>query len=310
MKKIINYLFDFLKSQKPIYILLIIAMVSISIFVEYKYHLEQNYISIHDGKIKQIPIYILFYGFPFLGAYFLYGIFYQKMDIFLSARFWILSFLALFIYAFRCYFHLYESWAYKYPSPQFQIYCLYLIKQIGQGVLLFFPTFLLWFIMERKNQPPFGFKVKGVELKPYFFILALMIPIIAMAATQDSFTQFYPLVSHIPNLQSNTFLGKIQIALYEFFYGFDFFANEFFFRGFLILAFARIVGNAAILPMACWYVFIHFGKPLGETISSFFGGLILGLIAYETKSIYGGVIVHIGIAFLMDIFGTIAKFLK
>lgn len=310
MKKIVNYLLDFLKTLKPIYLLVLMTIMSLCVFVEYKFHIEQSYISIHDGKIVQIPLYMLFYGFPFFLAYLLYGLFYNKMDIFLLQRFWILSLLALLVYSFRCYFHVYESLAYKYPSPQFQLYCLYLIKQIGQGLLLFVPTFFIWFFMEKKHQQLFGFRHKGVDLKPYFLILILMIPIIGLAATQDSFTNFYPLVSHIPNIQSNTLLGKIQIIVYEFFYAFDFFSNEFFFRGFLILAFARIVGKAAILPMTCWYVFIHFGKPVGETISSFFGGLILGLIAYETRSIYGGAIVHIGIAFMMDIFGTIAKLLK
>jgi membrane protease YdiL (CAAX protease family) len=63
------------------------------------------------------------------------------------------------------------------------------------------------------------------------------------------------------------------------------------------------MGKGAILTMAAMYVFIHFGKPVGETISSFFGGMILGIIAYETNSIFGGIIVHCGIAYMMEIGG-------
>jgi hypothetical protein len=59
--------------------------------------------------------------------------------------------------------------------------------------------------------------------------------------------------------------------------------------------------------MATMYVFIHFGKPLGETISSFFGGIILGVIAYETKSIIGGIIIHVGIAWLMELGGFLGN---
>ncbi|MBK8951734.1 MAG: hypothetical protein IPM85_04820 [Chitinophagaceae bacterium] len=65
--------------------------------------------------------------------------------------------------------------------------------------------------------------------------------------------------------------------VYELSYGSDFFTIELFFRGFLVLAFAKWAGKDAILPMACFYCTIHFGKPMAECISSFFGGLILEL---------------------------------
>ena len=90
---------------------------------------------------------------------------------------------------------------------------------------------------------------------------------------------------------------------YESVYSLDYVVTEFFFRGFLIIPFARIVGPKAILPMCAFYVSIHFDKPLGECISSFFGGLMLGILAYRTKSVYGGVIVHLGIALGMELVG-------
>jgi hypothetical protein len=42
---------------------------------------------------------------------------------------------------------------------------------------------------------------------------------------------------------------------------------------------------------------------MGEAISSFFGGLLLGIISYNTKSIQGGFILHVGIAAMMEIAG-------
>jgi membrane protease YdiL (CAAX protease family) len=98
--------------------------------------------------------------------------------------------------------------------------------------------------------------------------------------------------------------------LYEFVYGIDFVFIEFFFRGFLILALARIAGPGVILPMASFYVFIHFGKPMGETISSFFGGTLLGIIAYYSRSIAGGIIVHMGIAWMMEAGALLSKIYK
>ncbi len=75
-----------------------------------------------------------------------------------------------------------------------------------------------------------------------------------------------------------------------------FFTIELFFRGFIILAFIKYGGKNVILPMAVFYCTIHFGKPVAECISSYFGGLILGAIVYNTKSIWGGLIIHLGIA--------------
>jgi membrane protease YdiL (CAAX protease family) len=95
--------------------------------------------------------------------------------------------------------------------------------------------------------------------------------------------------------------------LYELSYGSDFVSVELFFRGFLILAFIKVAGKDAILPMACFYCTIHFGKPLGECISSYFGGMILGIVVYNTRSIIGGLIVHLGIAWLMEIGGYIGN---
>ena len=52
--------------------------------------------------------------------------------------------------------------------------------------------------------------------------------------------------------------------------------------------------------MTAVYVFIHFGKPLGETIGSALGGYILGVIALYSRNIWGGIFIHMGIAFLME----------
>jgi len=98
--------------------------------------------------------------------------------------------------------------------------------------------------------------------------------------------------------------------LYEISYGIDFITIELFFRGFLVFAFVRYVGADAILPMAVFYCSIHFGKPLFECISSFLGGLLLGIVAYRTQTIVGGLVVHLGIAWLMEIGAIAGNFMK
>jgi membrane protease YdiL (CAAX protease family) len=95
--------------------------------------------------------------------------------------------------------------------------------------------------------------------------------------------------------------------VYELSYGSDFITIELFFRGFLILGFIKYAGKESILPMAVFYCAIHFGKPMAECISSFFGGIVLGVITYNTRTIWGGVIVHLGIALLMEIGGWLGN---
>ena len=68
----------------------------------------------------------------------------------------------------------------------------------------------------------------------------------------------------------------------------------------MVVGLSRYLGKNAILPMVACYAFLHFGKPMWETIGSVFGGFGLGVLAYESKNIYGGLIVHLGVAWGME----------
>jgi hypothetical protein len=157
------------------------------------------------------------------------------------------------------------------------------------------------------DQPFYGLTIKGFKWKPYVVMLLCMIPLIVFASTQRDFLAMYPKINSVLHIGSSIHLSWFHKFLFELSYGTDFFGIEIFFRGFLILAFIKWVGMDAILPMACFYCTIHFGKPLGECISSYFGGLLLGIVVYNTRSIYGGLIVHLGIAWMMEIGGYIGS---
>ena len=45
---------------------------------------------------------------------------------------------------------------------------------------------------------------------------------------------------------------------------------------------------------------IHYGKPMPETLGAIGAGLILGTLAMRTRSIWGGVMIHVGVALSMD----------
>lgn len=157
------------------------------------------------------------------------------------------------------------------------------------------------------EKPFYGLTTRGVKWKPYFLMLLIMLPLIALASTQSDFQAVYPKLRSVEAIfhdERTTWWHKL---LFELSYGSDFFTIELFFRGFLILAFIKWAGKDAILPMACFYCSIHFGKPLGECISSYFGGLILGAIVYNTRSIHGGLLVHLGIAWMMEAGGYLGS---
>ncbi|WP_315816035.1 CPBP family intramembrane glutamic endopeptidase [Paraflavitalea speifideaquila] len=135
----------------------------------------------------------------------------------------------------------------------------------------------------------------------------MMVPLIGLAGTQADFLQTYPKVQRIAFIDDHATTSWPWKFLYELSYGIDFLTIEFFFRGFLVLAFMRYGDKDAILPMGAFYCCIHFGKPLFECITSYFGGIILGVVVYHTRSIWGGLIVHLGIAWLMELAGYLGN---
>ena len=173
-------------------------------------------------------------------------------------------------------------------------------------IVVVIPLLLIWW-MGKYEQPFFGITAKEINFRPYLLMLLLMVPLITWASTQHDFLLTYPKLRQVNFINGFVKRPWPYKLLFEMSYGIDFITIELFFRGFLVLAFVRFAGQDAILPMAVFYCSIHFGKPLAECISSFFGGLILGIIVYKTRSITGGLMVHLGIAWMMEAGGIIGN---
>jgi membrane protease YdiL (CAAX protease family) len=88
---------------------------------------------------------------------------------------------------------------------------------------------------------------------------------------------------------------------WESMYAVQFLSLEFFFRGFLLQGLRRAIGANAIFVMVVPYCMIHYGKPMAETMGAVGAGLILGTLAMRTRSIWGGVVIHVGVAWTMDL---------
>lgn len=171
------------------------------------------------------------------------------------------------------------------------------------AMLVMLPLLMFVHWLLEKKWTLYGIK-QTQSLKAYVLLIAFMLPLLIWASLQTDFSLVYPKAA-IVGRQLGSEANPFHYLLFETAYAADFFTIEFFFRGFLILALSKLIGKQCLLPVALFYFSIHLGKPMMEAVSSFFGGLILGSISYHSKSIWGGLLVHISIALLMELFGFI-----
>lgn len=151
-------------------------------------------------------------------------------------------------------------------------------------------------------------KFKGIKL--YFYLLIGSFICVFIGGFFSDIQSYYPIyLQDNPNYfqQETKVPNLISIILYEIPYAISFISVELFFRGFLIFAFLKYLGKYAILPMAVTYCVLHFGKPITEAISSIFGGIILGVVALKHQNIRGGILIHVGMAWSMEVIGYIHK---
>ena len=298
MSAIFKYIQEFYQKEfKPAYFLIILFLLGIYIYLNYWHALEIRFATGGKTRLSNFFGYYLLYFIPFATAFLLQLFFYKDCNYYHNYWFWIILFLAPAFFSFRVNFNYQETIVEKIWSGDAQIFWLRCINWVVRVFAVLIPVFIIWYIKDRGNQPFYGTAALK-ELRPYLIMLLIMIPLIALASTQKDFLQMYPKAKFIATLDLPS--KKMHYFIYELCYGFDFISIEFFFRGFLILSLLKICGPHCIVPMACFYCTIHFGKPMGEAISSFWGGLLLGIISYNTQSIWGGLIVHLGIAWLME----------
>jgi len=173
---------------------------------------------------------------------------------------------------------------------------------LRSGLMIAIP-FVWWYWQDRGKVPAYyGFRWSPGKGKLYLILLAIALAGTFLAAQTPDFSRYYPMYKPGREAEVLGVSRNVLFGLWQFNYAINFVAVEFFFRGFMVMALGRIIGPSAIWVMASMYMFIHFGKPPGEALSSFFGGLLLGVLSYRTGSILGGIILHVGIALGMDYF--------
>lgn len=143
----------------------------------------------------------------------------------------------------------------------------------------------------------YGISFKGVfnGYKIYLTFFLFMLPIVIGVSFSESFQHKYPFYK--PN---NEALYP-NFLLWQGFYFLQFFALEFFFRGFMVHGLKKRFGYYSIFIMMIPYCMIHFQKPIPETIGAIIAGIVLGTLSLKSKSIWLGVAIHYSVAITMDI---------
>lgn len=146
-----------------------------------------------------------------------------------------------------------------------------------------------------------GVKLKGTggDAWTYFALFIIFFPVVYLISRTEAFQATYPFYGR-PAPGSREGLQE-GFLLFEIVYCAQFFAIEYFFRGFMVLGLKRYIGWASVLVMLAPYCMIHYYKPLPEAMGAIGAGLVLGTLSWRTETILYGWALHYGVALSMDL---------
>ncbi len=173
-----------------------------------------------------------------------------------------------------------------------------LVNIQSASLLFIIPT--AYFIANKPNHIFFR-KSEWAVYRECFLLLILISPILYFISFAGGMNEFYPSIDD--DIAGMGWLNNlIKIILYESSYIMQFISTEFFFRGIFVLILLRKLGPNVLLPMAVLYAVWHFGKPVPEIVSSYFGGYLLGIITMHTRNLWIPVLLHVGFALMIELF--------
>jgi membrane protease YdiL (CAAX protease family) len=159
------------------------------------------------------------------------------------------------------------------------------------------PVFFLLAIGER-NLGLYGLGTQGMLQKgrPYVVLLLPMLPLVFLFSFLPSFQLTYPFW----RVDSTHALWP-GLLIWELAYALQFFSLEFFFRGFMVHGSRGSLGWYSVPVMMVPYLMIHFSKPFPEAFGSLIAGWVLGMLSFHSRSIWWGAVLHIAVAWSMDL---------
>ncbi len=151
-------------------------------------------------------------------------------------------------------------------------------KVIDRTLLYLVIPLLVVLIVFRENPANYGFSLGDWKAGLIITVIAIILiaPVLWLVGRGSSMEAYYR--PQLTGLPWNTFV--------------DLFGWEYFFRGFILFAYARKFGPEALWLQAVPFALAHITKPEIETLSTIFGGFAFGWVAYRTRSFVYPFLIH------------------
>jgi len=304
VKQLVDYLVEYLREDYHLgYYLAVALFLAVTFTLNFSLDFKREILNPTLATPLGILCFAAFYAFAYYSAVAIGACFGRDAQLLRSPRFWGVTAFAIFAMALDNYStHLPKLLVVALDLPRPIVpwlgRCLWNLDRV---LALLLPILIYRKFVDDRPGGFYGLTLRGVDARPYIFMLLVMTPLVVWASTRPAFLETYPDYRAGP---TEAYLGVSQgvtYAAYEATYALRYVAIELFFRGFLLLGFERVLGRSALMPMVTLYAFWHFGKPVPEAIGSIFAGYILGVITLRTRSVVGGIIVHVGVALGMDL---------
>jgi membrane protease YdiL (CAAX protease family) len=165
------------------------------------------------------------------------------------------------------------------------------VRAMGYGVI---PIVAL--LVQGEPLREYGLSVRGFRRHAWIYgaLYLAVVPVVTAASFTPAFQHTYPFYK----LAARSWP---DLLAWEGLYALQFLVLETFFRGFLLFSLRRVMGAYAIFVMIVPYCMIHYHKPIPEVLGAVGAGVILGTLALRTGSIWFGVLIHISVAWTMDL---------
>lgn len=293
---------DFIRADfKPLLYGVTVLYLAGWVTLNYTVDLEDGIIDSYRGSWIRLGLFFLLDATVYFSVASWWLFSHEKTDILKSGRFWLFGLFGMLVMAWWQDFNGYQQLTALPTFTHVYSFAHYCFSNLSSALTVWVPLWVFYRWIDRQSSYFYGFRPDGTSLNMYGLMLLCMIPLIGWASFQHSFLETYPIYKGWGAAETLKVPKWVTAFIFEVCYGFDFVSTELLIRGFLIIGMAQILGRGAVLPMVAVYACIHFGKPLGETIGSVLGGYILGVLAYESRTIWGGVALHLGVAWLMEL---------
>jgi hypothetical protein len=151
-------------------------------------------------------------------------------------------------------------------------------------------------------------------LKWVFGIYAAFLPVVITVSFFGAFRRTYPMNGFVGDEAVKFLTGKggalWPILLFELSYGLYFIGWEFFFRGFIGFGLFKQLGYYSVLVATIPFAVMHVGKPEPEALGSVVAGIFLGFFALRERSFLYGALLHMLVAWSMDILAVTHRVLE